>query len=288
MTIQRLDFLYRGTKAGVIRGANPVPFVPAELGLHYAGMLSTACYRGFHVTYELGESLKLRELKLLVFTRQLDLLNSISPGLREMGEPHWECREHGEVSAVTIRDIPWPYTGKLLVEWTRDLTTGRPLPKPPLVAVYQFQAGQLMDETECPSPPTPDVLSRLDLTPESHWTKYGDCLWLRKDENGIPVEPVMVFRLPKRRIPSMEILTTPLEELRDRIEQERATEEEVDWERIRVQLLDIIDNEDKTKPLTDEELATKLKARGLNVSPHAVLTYRTQLGIADPNQRRLD
>ena len=44
-------------------------------------------------------------------------------------------------------------------------------------------------------------------------------------------------------------------------------------------LKQIVDAEDKHKPLTDEQLVSELSAKGYNVARRTIAKYRDQLGI---------
>jgi RNA polymerase sigma-54 factor len=55
--------------------------------------------------------------------------------------------------------------------------------------------------------------------------------------------------------------------------------EEVSTREVKKILQDAIDNEDKSKPLTDEKLAKLLKEKGYNIARRTVAKYREQLGI---------
>ncbi len=55
--------------------------------------------------------------------------------------------------------------------------------------------------------------------------------------------------------------------------------EEVSTREVKKILQDLIENEDKKKPLTDEKLATILKEKGYNIARRTVAKYREQLGI---------
>jgi RNA polymerase sigma-54 factor len=52
-------------------------------------------------------------------------------------------------------------------------------------------------------------------------------------------------------------------------------------------LKQLVQNEDKRRPLTDEDLAQSLKAKGLSVARRTIAKYRTQLKIGSANQRKL-
>jgi RNA polymerase sigma-54 factor len=62
--------------------------------------------------------------------------------------------------------------------------------------------------------------------------------------------------------------------------------EEVAWETIKQKLLEIIDNEDKSNPLSDEDLVTKLNEAGYPVARRTVTKYRKMLNIPSSRQRK--
>ena len=66
-----------------------------------------------------------------------------------------------------------------------------------------------------------------------------------------------------------------------------ATGEEVAWETIKQKLLDIIGNEDKENPLSDEDLVNKLSETGYPVARRTVTKYRKMLGIPSSRQRKV-
>jgi RNA polymerase sigma-54 factor len=66
-----------------------------------------------------------------------------------------------------------------------------------------------------------------------------------------------------------------------------ASGEEVAWETIKQKLLDVIGNEDKENPLSDEDLVTKLSEAGYPVARRTVTKYRKMLGIQSSRQRKV-
>ncbi len=62
--------------------------------------------------------------------------------------------------------------------------------------------------------------------------------------------------------------------------------EDVAWDKIRIKLQEIVDSEDKTKPLSDDELVKRLKALGFPVARRTVTKYRQKMGIPSSRQRR--
>ncbi len=62
--------------------------------------------------------------------------------------------------------------------------------------------------------------------------------------------------------------------------------EEVSWDAIKAALQDVIDKEDKKNPLSDDDLAEALKARGLEIARRTVAKYRGQLGIPTGRLRK--
>jgi RNA polymerase sigma-54 factor len=65
-----------------------------------------------------------------------------------------------------------------------------------------------------------------------------------------------------------------------------ASGEEVAWETIKQKLLEIIDQEDKSNPLSDEDLVNKLNEAGYPVARRTVTKYRKMLNIPSSRQRK--
>jgi RNA polymerase sigma-54 factor len=65
-----------------------------------------------------------------------------------------------------------------------------------------------------------------------------------------------------------------------------ATGEEVAWETIKQKLLEIIGNEDKSSPLSDEDLVTKLQEASYPVARRTVTKYRKMLRIPSSRERK--
>jgi hypothetical protein len=62
--------------------------------------------------------------------------------------------------------------------------------------------------------------------------------------------------------------------------------EDVAWDAIKAALKDVVDNEDKAKPLSDEQLVDELKKRGLEIARRTVAKYRDQLKIPPARLRK--
>lgn len=62
--------------------------------------------------------------------------------------------------------------------------------------------------------------------------------------------------------------------------------EDVTWNQIRTELQTLIDNEDKSKPLSDDQLVALLKAKGMTVARRTVTKYREKMNIPSSRQRR--
>ncbi|MFO0902683.1 MAG: RNA polymerase factor sigma-54 [Pirellulales bacterium] len=62
--------------------------------------------------------------------------------------------------------------------------------------------------------------------------------------------------------------------------------EDVAWDIIRIKLQEIIDNENKKEPLSDDDLVTALKSHGLNVARRTITKYRQKMNIPSSRQRR--
>ena len=62
--------------------------------------------------------------------------------------------------------------------------------------------------------------------------------------------------------------------------------EEVAWDTVRLKLQEIIDNEDKQHPLSDDELVKELAKHGMTVARRTVTKYRKAMKIPSSRQRR--
>ncbi len=62
--------------------------------------------------------------------------------------------------------------------------------------------------------------------------------------------------------------------------------EEVAWDAVRLKLQEIIDNEDKQHPKSDEQLVRDLAAEGITVARRTVTKYRKAMNIPSSRQRR--
>ncbi len=62
--------------------------------------------------------------------------------------------------------------------------------------------------------------------------------------------------------------------------------EEVAWDRVRLKLQEIVDGEDKSKPLSDDALVAELDKAGIKVARRTVTKYRKAMNIPSSRQRR--
>ncbi|MCA8995199.1 MAG: RNA polymerase factor sigma-54, partial [Planctomycetaceae bacterium] len=62
--------------------------------------------------------------------------------------------------------------------------------------------------------------------------------------------------------------------------------EDVAWENIRLKLKEVVDNEDKSKPLSDDAIVEALQEHGLNLARRTVTKYRKAMNIPSSRQRR--
>ncbi len=62
--------------------------------------------------------------------------------------------------------------------------------------------------------------------------------------------------------------------------------EDVAWETVRLKLTDLIDNEDKQKPYSDDDLVKELSKLGLTVARRTITKYRKKLSIPSSRQRK--
>lgn len=67
---------------------------------------------------------------------------------------------------------------------------------------------------------------------------------------------------------------------------ETASGEEISWDAIKAALQEVIDQEDKSKPLSDDALAKALEDRGIEIARRTVAKYRGQLGIPSARLRK--
>lgn len=63
--------------------------------------------------------------------------------------------------------------------------------------------------------------------------------------------------------------------------------EDRSWEAVKELLKEIVDEEDKAKPLSDQSLADELAQRGAKIARRTVVKYREQLGIPPARRRRI-
>jgi len=66
----------------------------------------------------------------------------------------------------------------------------------------------------------------------------------------------------------------------------RADGKDVAWDAVKAKLKEVIDAEDKSNPLNDDELAGRLAAEGLTIARRTVAKYRKLLGIPPARKRK--
>ena len=62
--------------------------------------------------------------------------------------------------------------------------------------------------------------------------------------------------------------------------------ESMSWQAVQAKLKEVIDAEDKSNPLSDDELVVKLKEAGIELARRTVAKYRKQMGILPARQRK--
>ena len=62
--------------------------------------------------------------------------------------------------------------------------------------------------------------------------------------------------------------------------------QDVAWDAVKAKLKEIVDAEDKSKPLNDDQLAEQLKTNGIDIARRTVAKYRKILGILPARKRR--
>ena len=65
-----------------------------------------------------------------------------------------------------------------------------------------------------------------------------------------------------------------------------ATGEDIAWDRVRLKLQEIVDAEDKSKPLSDDALVKALAEHGITVARRTVTKYRKAMDIPSSRQRK--
>ena len=65
-----------------------------------------------------------------------------------------------------------------------------------------------------------------------------------------------------------------------------ASGEEVAWDAVRMKLQELIDKEDKQRPLSDDQLVQEMAAAGITVARRTITKYRKAMGIPSSRQRR--
>jgi RNA polymerase sigma-54 factor len=65
-----------------------------------------------------------------------------------------------------------------------------------------------------------------------------------------------------------------------------ATGQEVAWEIVQQKLKEVVEHEDKSKPLSDDEIVDKFKEQGLSVARRTITKYRKKMGIASSRERK--
>jgi RNA polymerase sigma-54 factor len=67
---------------------------------------------------------------------------------------------------------------------------------------------------------------------------------------------------------------------------ESADGEEMSWNAVRALVQEVIDTENKAKPLSDREIAEALEKKGVTIARRTVVKYREQLGILSAPLRK--
>ncbi|MEM1422740.1 MAG: RNA polymerase factor sigma-54 [Planctomycetota bacterium] len=62
--------------------------------------------------------------------------------------------------------------------------------------------------------------------------------------------------------------------------------EEMSWDAVKAAMKEVVDEEDKAKPLSDEAISKALKGRGIDIARRTVAKYRDQLGIPSARMRK--
>ncbi len=65
-----------------------------------------------------------------------------------------------------------------------------------------------------------------------------------------------------------------------------AAGEDVSWDAVKLKLKEVIDNEDKSKPLNDDELGVEMEKHGIKIARRTVAKYRKLMDIPPARKRR--
>ena len=68
---------------------------------------------------------------------------------------------------------------------------------------------------------------------------------------------------------------------------ETVSGQNLSWEAVKAKLKEIVDNEDKSAPLSDSALVDELKKRGIDIARRTVVKYRQQLDIPPARRRKV-
>jgi RNA polymerase sigma-54 factor len=67
---------------------------------------------------------------------------------------------------------------------------------------------------------------------------------------------------------------------------ENESGEEMSWAAVQAKLKEIIENEDKAKPYSDDALVEQLKENGIELARRTVAKYRSQMNIPTARKRK--
>lgn len=169
MTIQRHDYLLVDDERRQIAAATPLPFAPVAFGLRLGSFLATNCYRGYWVDFKLvGIEFRIKELRLATHPADRD---EVLRGKLFGREPD----DFDELS-VTFKDVPLPYTGKLVINQTRVSSIAHESKSEMLC----FEDGLLRRSEKVDLRELPDEFT-LSLT----WVNYGWFLWNHTEQPEI-------------------------------------------------------------------------------------------------------
>ncbi|MHC4142925.1 MAG: RNA polymerase factor sigma-54 [Planctomycetota bacterium] len=68
---------------------------------------------------------------------------------------------------------------------------------------------------------------------------------------------------------------------------ETVSGQNLSWAAVKAKLKEIVDNEDKSAPLSDSALVEELKKRGIDIARRTVVKYRQQLDVPPARRRKV-
>lgn len=168
MTVQRNDYLLVDGERRRIAAAAPMPFAPNAFGLRLQGSPAADCERAFWIDFKIdGNTFWINELWLSPHTGDRESLFH--------GRLFNRVPDNANQSSMTFKDIPLPYSGKLITDINGKSTS---IAVGKLKEIFGFENGTLVSREEMALAELPE-----GFTPSSVWRDYGVMLWILPDQS---------------------------------------------------------------------------------------------------------